>query len=91
MKPGDRVGAMLSAEPKGPILFLGYGVYDGDQVPPKDISPFGSSFPNPRITLDDGVVVWGCQCWWGDEEEIKANIAGREIVFVNIDGKEKVK
>ncbi len=20
---------------------------------------------NPRIKLDDGSTIWGCQCWWG--------------------------
>lgn len=22
---------------------------------------------NPKIILDDGEVVWGCECWWGPE------------------------
>ena len=22
---------------------------------------------NPKIVLDDGEVVWGCECWWGPE------------------------
>lgn len=35
---------------------------------------------NPRITLDDGRVVWGCQCWWGPEEIINKRIAGRHVV-----------
>jgi hypothetical protein len=33
-------------------------------------SPFGL---NPKIRLDDGVEVWGCDCWWGDEDEFKKN------------------
>jgi len=35
---------------------------------------------NPRITLDDGRVVWGAQCWWGPEEVVRRQIGGREIV-----------
>jgi hypothetical protein len=35
---------------------------------------------NPRITLDDGRVVWGAQCWWGSEEAIRKTIEGRRIV-----------
>lgn len=37
---------------------------------------------NPRITLDDGRVVWGCQCWWGPEDQIKKKVEGRTIVNV---------
>lgn len=35
---------------------------------------------NPRITLDDGRVVWGAQCWWGPEDAVRARIAGLEVV-----------
>ena len=26
---------------------------------------------NPRLKLDNGEVVWGCECWWGSEAKIK--------------------
>jgi hypothetical protein len=39
---------------------------------------------NPRIKLDSGDVVWGCQCWWGPEEEIKRTIGDREVVVVSV-------
>lgn len=26
---------------------------------------------NPRIVLDNGGVVWGCQCWWGAPEKVR--------------------
>lgn len=26
---------------------------------------------NPRMKLDDGTTVWGYQCWWGAESQIK--------------------
>lgn len=32
--------------------------------------PFGK---NPKIRLDDGREVWGCECWWGSAEDFKAN------------------
>jgi len=25
---------------------------------------YESSYTNPRITLDDGTVIWGFECWW---------------------------
>lgn len=26
---------------------------------------------NPKIRLDDGREVWGCECWWGPEANFK--------------------
>lgn len=25
--------------------------------------------PNPKIILDDGLVIWGCECWWDEIAE----------------------
>lgn len=27
---------------------------------------FAMPMDNPRIRLDDGSIIWGCQCWWGE-------------------------
>lgn len=40
------------------------------------------TWKNPRITLDNGCVVWGCQCWWGPEATIREKIGRRRIVEV---------
>lgn len=45
---------------------------------------------NPRIKLDSGETVWGCECWWGAEEGLKERMAqwekqGTEVVMVSID------
>lgn len=39
---------------------------------------------NPKIVLDTGGVVWGCDCWWGDADTTTpASWArGRQIVTV---------
>ncbi|MFJ4988777.1 hypothetical protein ACIP9H_33875 [Streptomyces sp. NPDC088732] len=34
---------------------------------------------NPRIDLDAGGSVWGCECWWMPEEEFEAFVQGRTI------------
>lgn len=73
-KVGTRVGAISSAD-SDQVNLLGYGVYQGDLV-----SPLG--FPNPCILLDNGATVWGYQCWWGSEEEVKASIGHRKVVKV---------
>ncbi len=36
---------------------------------------FQSGHKNPCIKLDNGDIVWGRECWWGPEEEIKAQVA----------------
>lgn len=44
---------------------------------------------NPRIRLDSGDVVWGCQCWWGPEAEIKKTIGDRQVVIVSVPAENK--
>ncbi len=41
---------------------------------------------NPKIKLDSGQVVWGCECWWGPEEAFDENfVNGRDIQEIDID------
>jgi hypothetical protein len=89
MKKGDRVGAILSAD-KDTVKLIGYGVYMGDEVPDEKAGGFGkflrgAGLLNPKILLDSGKVVWGCECWWGPEEETAKRIQGREVVNVDMD------
>lgn len=68
-KPGDRVGAVLSAT-DGVVRLLGYGVYEGEH------EPEGSGKRDARIKLDSGAVVWGADCgWWASEERILEQVA----------------
>lgn len=67
---GARIGAMLGRN-KNTCQFLGYGIYEGDFIPPSDVGGFNIRFPNPRLKLDNGDIVWGCEVWWGAEDEIK--------------------
>ena len=87
------MGAIFGASPDS-VEFLGYGVYDGDFIPngAGGIGPVCVEIgkTNPRITLDNGKVVWGCECWWGPEEHIKAVLArkklgGGDVINVDID------
>lgn len=77
---GNRVGAIMSADPKTKIVNLaGFGVYKGDEVPPTGLTCMCTSLhemqrKNPRIDLDNGHTIWGCQCWWGEEEPVKKMI-----------------
>ena len=74
-KQGDRVGAIRSANSEE-VVFYGYGVYEGDTLPPD------FPIPNPTIKLDNGKIVYGYECWWGPEEKVKEMIGGRKVTDV---------
>jgi hypothetical protein len=74
---GSRVGAIRSEE-AGTVNFFGYGVYVGRKP-----CPHLDGIHNPKIELDDGGVVWGCESWWGPEEQIRERIEGLTIVKVS--------
>lgn len=85
---GVRIGAMLSATAES-VRFLGYGTYEGDEVPEGAGGFIGEAMAkegitNPKLVLDNGDVVWGCECYWGGEESVKKSIAGRKIEEVRI-------
>lgn len=83
-KIGMRVGVFHSLTDKT-LALLGYGVYEGNEIPPEDIlAPEGPlallGLPIPKLRLDDGTVVWGCEIWWNTEASVKAFEEGRQIV-----------
>lgn len=91
IKPGERIGAVLLAKDNVCNL-LGFGVYAGDHVPPKDVDEIGNELevPSPRLDLDDGSVVWGFQCWWARERSVKHYLVKYDkVLLVGLDGKEK--
>ena len=92
---GDRVGAILGSDGVT-VSFLGYGVYEADEVPHAAVGLIAGSLietnqRNPKIVLDSGKVVWGCECWWGPEGEIGKRLdrwrelRGCEIIDVDIE------
>lgn len=86
MQINDRVGAMASAT-KDTVDLFGFGVYAGEEVPPEDVRFMGEpiKMPNPKIVLDDGKIVWGCECWFGTEDQIKTLLGNRTVNFIDID------
>lgn len=74
-KQGERVGAIRCADSEE-VKFYGYGVYEGDTLPPD------FPIPNPTIKLDNGKTVYGYECWWAPEEQIKAMIGDRKVIEV---------
>lgn len=63
------------------VNLLGYGKYLGDVIHPV----YG--FLTPKILLDNGDIVWGCECWWGNVEEMEKRFfdGKREIRHVKIE------
>jgi hypothetical protein len=98
-KPGDRVGAIFGGKERGRLEVFGEGTYegdfaygDGDDDPVGQIADIVRTLPpesrpkNPRIRLDSGGVVWGCECWWCPVEKYQSYLdAATEVVEVNID------
>lgn len=84
MKINERIGAVLSADSEQ-VMFLGWGVYGGrEESPPENIATMMQGIPNPKLIMDDGNVIWGCECWWAPEEKIKEMIGARRVVNVDI-------
>lgn len=85
---GDRVYA-ISCVTADAIYLYGFGVYEGDFEPTEafgwladEMRQFG--FKNPRIRLDSGEVVYGCECWWGAEEKFQKHSLGLFVTRVSI-------
>jgi hypothetical protein len=90
IKEGDKVGAISRIE-EGVVYFFGWGVYNGYHIPPDFIKAHGFQVNRfrpphnrvPKITLWNGEVVWGPECYWGAEDIIKDEIEGHQVVRVH--------
>lgn len=89
-KIGDRVGAIL-AQKENVIELFGYGVYKGEAVPLEAVGDVAEmlkadKITSPKILLDSGKVLYGCETWWGPEELVKKGVATvTEVIDVDID------
>jgi len=88
-KAGDRVVA-ISHSDEGGVYIFGYGVYEGDFIPTEAVGVMADAakevgLKNPRIRLDNGDVVYGCECWFMSEDDFKAGIAKAGITPILID------
>ena len=89
MKAGARVGAIKSVK-DGVAYFFGYGTYEGDEIPVEgtyfmgvDMNKVGHK--SPKIILDVGDVVYGCECWWGSKEGVESRLKDcKRIEYVTV-------
>ena len=85
-----RVLAISHTDPeRGEAHIFGLGTLVGVAVPHEAVGPMASmavaeGLEVPVIKLDDGNVVYGCECWWGDMEEGEKRIAGMVRVAVDV-------
>jgi hypothetical protein len=76
VKIGDRVGCFLAMREGVGGIWLGWGHYLGEEIPPNEgknsLTAYlsGRLQANPKILLESGDIVWGCECWWGSEQEM---------------------
>jgi hypothetical protein len=85
---GERVGAIASIDKdkdKTICRFFGYGKYAGEEVPFEAGGWMAQNLvernvKNPKIKLDSGEFIYGCECWWGSEETIKKKVEGCDEV-----------
>lgn len=81
---GMRVLAISHITDDKKVFVFGGGVYEGDHIPGPECA-VQLTLPNPRIKLDNGKTVYGCECWWGDEAKLKKRYADCEFIELDID------
>ncbi len=88
MSMSRRAGAVQSLG-EGHIELFGYGDYVGDFLPIEAVGYLAevareAGAPSPKIILDNGKAIYGCECWWRDEGKVKKMVAAAKKV-TNID------
>jgi hypothetical protein len=88
---GERAGAIHAIDRKAKTAeIFGYGEYVGDEVPVEAVNDRATynrshGIKNPKIVLDDGKVVYGCECQWDTEAHVRKMLAGYTVTTVDID------
>lgn len=84
------VVAVLGRGDDGVVRSFGTGRYAGMDCPPDDVMmrQFGrtvAGYRNPKVVLDTGKTVWGCECWWGPAERVEKAFGPGPYALVDID------
>jgi hypothetical protein len=74
------------------VYLFGFGTYQGREVPTSARGWVAEAcvevgIESPKIVLDSGEVVWGCECWWSNETNVREIIGDREVVLVSIEAR----
>lgn len=81
-KKGERVIAIKNISENGEeVNIFGYGKYLGE----KPCFELGG-FPNPCVELDNGKIIWGYQCYWGNADRVeKEIIKAKKVNIVEVE------
>jgi hypothetical protein len=93
MKIGTRVGAIFNTDSQK-VYFYGYGKYMGTSIPKEAVGLRANILRQekrkiPKIKLDNGEIVYDCECWFGPKEKIQRILLlqmkeGRTVQMVSI-------
>jgi len=71
------------------VEIIGSGQYIGKMVPDESSSSSEQlrelDIPDNTIELDDGCLVYECECYFLPEEELEDYLGGRDRVYIDID------
>ena len=90
MKTNNRVYVVYSLD-DDVVESFGLGTYLCQAVPDETAMGLMADFCRqqkrevPKIQLDSGEIIWGCECYFDSEEFMKKVIHGKEIKMVNIE------
>ena len=96
LRSNIRVLAVSHAD-EGAVYIFGEGIYEGDFIPKEAVGVMAdicrkANRENPRIRLDSGKIVYGCECWWGGIEDAKKKTGitdGKKVIELDIDEERK--
>lgn len=86
---GERVGCIFAKQDEH-VAFFGYGVRLPDRIPTEAVGFLADYLrenkrENPCLLLDSGEIVYGCECWWGSEAEVKRLLENKTMHLINIE------
>ena len=81
---GERV-YVVSRETEGTVYVYGWATHVGSEKYPGGPGLCRKGVNNPRLNLENGGWVYGCESWWGPatEAEITGWIGGRTVVVMD--------
>ncbi len=88
-KPGDKIFAVTHGDDDN-IYFLGFGVFEGEEIPEEGTVGMMASLlrmreqKNPKLVLDNGDSIWGCECYWGPADQFRSFANMRKIISTNV-------
>lgn len=84
---GTRIFAICDIdEDKKEVVCFGGGIYADEEETPPGVFMAGLEIrsDSPKLVLDSGDVVYGCECWWGPENNMLTLINGYHRTYISV-------